>query len=79
MYVVKLKMKGVDRENLIADLVNIISKELHVNIRALNIKASDGIFKGTVDIYIKQISDTDVLIQKIKCIEGIRVVERDEE
>jgi GTP pyrophosphokinase len=47
-----------------------------VNITKLNLSAEDGIFKGTIELYVHHARDLNNLIFKISNIDGIENVQR---
>jgi len=50
-------MTGIDRLGLVNEITNIISSELKVNMTNINISVKDGIFHGTIDIYVHHTKD----------------------
>ena len=61
------------------DITNIISSELNVNMRNINISVHNGIFEGTIDLYVHHTKDLNNLIMKISNIKGIENVKRVED
>jgi GTP pyrophosphokinase len=72
-------MTGIDRLGLVNEITNIISSELKVNMTNINISVKDGIFHGTIDIYVHHTKDLNNLILKISNIKGIENVKRVED
>ena len=50
--------------------------ELNTNIRELHIQSHDGIFEGRVSLYVKNIQDLKVIMEKVGKIRGIEKVNR---
>lgn len=71
-----IQMRGIDRVGILLDLSRLISGDLNINIRELNIRSHDGIFEGTISVYVKDTRDLSALMDKIKKINGIEVVKR---
>jgi len=71
-----IKVIGIDDLGILNKLTHVISSELNLNIRSINIESNAGTFEGTVMIYIYDTSHLNNLIQKIKKIEGVQRVER---
>ncbi len=71
-----IKVIGIDDFGILNKLTHVISSELNLNIRSINIESNAGTFEGTVMIYIYDTSHLNNLIQKIKKIEGVQRVER---
>ncbi len=78
-FVARINMRGIDRIGLVNEITNIISSELKVNMTNINISVQNGIFEGTIDLYIHHTKDLNNLILKISNIKGIENVRRVEE
>jgi guanosine-3',5'-bis(diphosphate) 3'-pyrophosphohydrolase len=78
-FVARISMSGIDRIGLVNDITNIISSELKVNMTNINISVKNGIFEGTIDLYVHHTKDLNNLILKISNINGIENVKRVEE
>ncbi len=66
-----LKIDGMDRVGLINDITKIISDELHVNMQSVSIETEDGIFEGTIRLYVNDTRHLDLLIKKLEKVEGV--------
>lgn len=67
-----LKVKGTDRIGLVKDVTQVISGDLQVNMRSLNIGITDeGIFEGTIKVFVYDTQHLDTLMAKLKQVEGI--------
>jgi len=78
-FLARIHMTGIDRIGLVNDITNIISSELKVNMTNINISVKDGIFEGTIDLYVHHTKDLNNLILKISNITGIDSVKRVED
>jgi GTP pyrophosphokinase len=78
-FLARISMTGVDRIGLVNDLTNIISSELKVNMTNINISVKDGIFEGTIDLYVHHTQDLNNLILKISNVRGIDSIKRVED
>jgi len=74
-----LKMKGLDRKKLVADVVNIISNELDVNMRGITVKSQDGIFVGSIELYIRNMQDIEKVIEQLRGVDGMKELYRAED
>jgi GTP pyrophosphokinase len=72
----RIGLKGVDEIGIVNKVTNIISKELNVNMRAINFESHDGIFEGTIDVYVHNTSDLNSLIGNLSKIKGMSQVNR---
>lgn len=75
---VSILLEGIDRVGIIQDISKVVSSELHINMRGLSIDTIDGIFEGTIKLFINDTSHLDKLISKLTEIEGIYTVMRKE-
>lgn len=78
-FLARISINGIDRIGLINEVTTIISKELNVNIRNINVSVYDGIFEGTIDLYVHHTRDLNNLIMQLSNIKGIASVKRIEE
>ena len=78
-FLARISMTGIDRIGLANDITNVISYELNVNMRKINISVNNGIFEGIIDLYVHHSNDLNNLLLKISNIKGIDSVKRIEE
>jgi GTP pyrophosphokinase len=71
-----LEIRGLDRIGILRELTDIIARQLNVNIRKLNIGSHDGIFEGSMELYVHDVEDLNILINHVKSIKGMDVVKR---
>lgn len=71
-----LRIVGIDDVGLINKITTVISQNFHVNIRSLSISSDEGIFDGTIMIYVNNIDQLENLIKNVKKIPGITAVTR---
>ncbi|PKP08321.1 MAG: GTP pyrophosphokinase [Bacteroidetes bacterium HGW-Bacteroidetes-4] len=74
----RIALKGIDDMGIVNDVTTVISKELNVNMRAINFESHDGIFEGTIDVYVHNTSDLNNLIMNLGKVKGISQVSRQE-
>jgi len=75
-YLTRIQINGVDKFGIYNHITTIISKELSVNIRNINLAGHDGIFEGTIDLYVHDTADLNNLIMNLIKIKGIESVNR---
>ncbi len=78
-FLARISMTGIDRIGLVNDITTIISAELKVNMTKINISVNNGIFEGTIDLFVHHTKDLNNLILKISNINGIENVRRVED
>jgi guanosine-3',5'-bis(diphosphate) 3'-pyrophosphohydrolase len=71
-----IKIVGVDDVGVINKITQLISGELRINISALTIEASEGIFQGNIKIFVHDKDELDELVIRLMALPGIEKVER---
>ena len=75
-YLSVLEMRGIDRIGILMELSQVITGELNINIRELHIQSHDGIFEGRISLYVKNIKDLRMIMEKVRRIKGVEQVNR---
>ena len=75
-FVETIELKGIDKFGVFIQVLQAITTEFHINMRAINISSEDGIFKGTMEIYVHDKSELENLLKAIRNIEDIKEVRR---
>ena len=78
-FLVRIAMNGIDRFGMYNDITTAISKELSVNIRTINLSSHDGIWEGTIDLYVHDAKDLNNLLMSLSRLKGVEAVKRLEE
>jgi GTP pyrophosphokinase len=71
-----LSIIGMDDVGVVNKITHIISGELKINIAALTIESKDGLFQGTIKVYVHDKDELEELVDRIKALEGIQQVSR---
>ncbi len=71
-----LVIKGIDTVGLVNKVTQIISNDLNVNIRSINISGDDGIFEGLISVVVKDKTHLNSVIDNLKDVEGVTSVDR---
>jgi len=71
-----VRIIGMDDVGVIQKITNVISGELKMNMRSLSIDSKDGVFEGTIMVYVHDRDELDVLSQRLASLDGINKVER---
>ncbi len=72
----EIKLTGIDNLGLLNEITEIISDNMHVNMKNLNFGTDGGTFTGTITVVVKNQSILKKLIQNLKRINGIEKVVR---
>ena len=78
-FLARIQLNGIDRIGIVSEVTGIISDELNVNMRNVNITVHEGIFEGTIDLYVHHTKDLNNLILKLSDIKGVDSVKRVED
>jgi GTP pyrophosphokinase len=78
-FMARISLTGIDRIGLVNEITHIISSQLKVNMTNVNFSVKDGIFTGTIDIFVHHTKDLNNLIMKISNLKGIESVKRVED
>ncbi len=71
-----IKVSGADDFDIVSRITDIISKDLKVNLRAIDTSAENGVFQAVIKINIKNKEHLQVLIHKLLKVKGISNVSR---
>ncbi|WP_298793724.1 RelA/SpoT family protein [uncultured Allomuricauda sp.] len=71
-----IELTGIDNLGLVNDITNIISDNMHVNMRNLNFSADGGTFTGKIKLVVKNNNILKKLMNNLKQVEGIDKVTR---
>jgi GTP pyrophosphokinase len=75
-YLATIEIQGVDRTGIVLDLTKLITADFNINMRTISIHSHDGIFEGTIGIYVKDIESLNALLDNIRQIKGVDRVKR---
>ena len=75
-FLVYIYIKGIDSVGLLNEITQVISRELNVNIRKLNIETNDGIFEGKIQLYVHDVDDVKKICNNLRKINQIKAVTR---
>jgi GTP pyrophosphokinase len=71
-----IRITGIDEVGVVNKISKVISSELKVNMRSIKIDTDDGIFEGTIMLFVHDTEHLTKLIKKLKEIHGILTVNR---
>ncbi|MGL4292170.1 MAG: TGS domain-containing protein, partial [Bacteroidales bacterium] len=69
-------IKGIDNVGVLNQITRVISDNMSVNIRKLNIESSDGIFEGRLTILVHDVSEVESLCSSLKEIKQVKTANR---
>ena len=71
-----VKLKGADRMGMLNSITRIISDQLNVNMKSLQFDSNNGIFEGTISLYVYNTENLNNLILNLAKIKGMDSVNR---
>jgi GTP pyrophosphokinase len=71
-----IRIVGIDDVGVINKITNLISGELRININALTIEAKEGLFEGSIKVYVHDKEELDEVVQRLRQLSGIHTVDR---
>ena len=75
-FVASINIKGIDSVGLMNKITQIISNQMHVNIKSINISSDDGIFEGVITLKVHNVTFLKELTTKHKKIKAISSITR---
>ena len=75
-FVSVLVIRGIDTVGLVNKVTQIISNDLNVNIRSINIAGDEGVFEGLITVVVKDKLHLSKVIENLRKIEGVTSVDR---
>jgi GTP pyrophosphokinase len=73
---VTLQITGVDDLGIVSNISDVISKDLQVNMRSISIDSNDGMFEGSITLFVKDTQHLEALIRKLKKVKGVMNIRR---
>jgi len=73
-----INLSGIDQIGIVSKITKVISDDQTVNMRSIHVESHDGIFEGTIYLYIHNTEDLNNLIFNLMKIKGIHNVTRQE-
>ena len=67
---------GTDRVGVIDDVTKIISSQLKVNMKSINVDLKDGIFNGKIELFVSDTLQLSKLIKKLQKVNNVTFVKR---
>ena len=71
-----IRVTGLDDIGILSKISDVISKDLRVNMRSVSIDSTEGMFEGTITLFVKDTRHLDVLIKNLARLKGVLSVSR---
>jgi len=76
LFVAGVSVRGKDRPGILNDISHSIVTYHNTNIKSLNINSNDSVFEGSVTIYVNNLDHLNRIIERLKKVSGVFLVER---
>ena len=75
-FVATINLKGIDRLGLMNKVTQIISNQMNVNIKSMNITTEDGLFEGIITLKVHNVAFLKELTKKLEKVKSITSITR---
>jgi len=75
-FIATINIKGIDSVGLMNKVTQIISNQMNVNIKSINISSDDGIFEGVITLKVHNVAFLKELTTKLEKVEAISSITR---
>ena len=75
-FVEKIELVGIDKFGVFIQVLQTITTDFHINLRAINVSSEDGLFKGTMEMYVYDRKELTELLKALKKLDDIKAVRR---
>ena len=73
-FIATIRISGIDRVGLLNEITQIISAQMSVNIRNLNITCDGGMFDGTLELRVHDREDVHKIIDNLKKVDDLKEI-----
>ena len=73
-FIATIRISGIDRVGMLNEVTQVISAQMNVNIRNLNITCEDGMFDGTLELRVHDRDDVKTIIKNLKQVADLKEI-----
>ncbi|HDP76064.1 MAG TPA: bifunctional (p)ppGpp synthetase/guanosine-3',5'-bis(diphosphate) 3'-pyrophosphohydrolase [Bacteroidales bacterium] len=66
-----IKVSGIDEIGILNRISEVISKDLRVNMRNLNVSSRDGLFEAQIQLYVEDTKHLKMLLYRLSRVQGV--------
>ncbi len=66
-----IRITGVDEIGILNRISEVISKDLRVNMRNLNVSSRDGLFEAQIQLYVEDTKHLEMLLYRLNRVQGV--------
>lgn len=75
-FIATINIKGIDKLGLMNNVTQIISNQMNVNIKSINISSHDGVFEGVITLKVHNVAFLKELTEKLSKVKAISSITR---
>ena len=75
-FLATIHIEGIDQKGILQSIVNIISTNMSINMKRMNVTADQGVFNCDLDVLISDVSVVTNLCREIKKVKGVNRASR---
>ncbi len=75
-FATQIKLSGIDNLGLVNNITQVISANMHVNMKSISFETDGGVFNGKINVVVNNITMLKKLMENLKKINGIDKVTR---
>ncbi|WP_418513236.1 RelA/SpoT family protein [Corallibacter sp.] len=75
-FATQIKLSGIDNLGLVNNITQVISSNMHVNMKSISFESDDGVFSGKINVVVQNNTMLKKLMDNLKKINGIDKVYR---
>lgn len=75
-FLTAIKVVGVDKQGMLLEIMRVLSSRMKLNIKKVNIESMRGLFEGIFHLYVEDLTELDLVINRLKQNSNVRLVER---
>lgn len=75
-FLTSVKISGLDDVGIINKITNVVSEEMKINMRSMSIDSHDGLFEGTIMVFVNNKEELNELCKRLAKLQGINKVIR---
>ena len=71
-----IEIRGIDRQGMLHDVVDVISDEMNVNMHNLSLTSKEDIFMGKIEVLVHHRQDVKNIINSLKKVKGLQEIQQ---
>jgi GTP pyrophosphokinase len=76
MFQADIMVTGNDDIGIVSRISDVISREMKLPMRSINVKTNDGLFEAGITVFVSDLSKLEGLMQQLRKVKGVKNVSR---